>query len=127
MLTFRKNYFVAALILFVVELGIALFVRDQFIRPYMGDFLVVILIYCFIRAFLSIRIWVVAGFTLAFAIFVECLQAINIVELIGLGENQAARVILGTSFDWHDIGVYIGGVVFVLCVELVLRNRAARQ
>ena len=32
--------------LFVVETLIALFVRDAFIRPYMGDVLVVILIYC---------------------------------------------------------------------------------
>ena len=31
--------------LFVVETLIALFVRDAFIRPYMGDVLVVILVY----------------------------------------------------------------------------------
>ena len=39
--------------LFVVETLIALFVRDAFIRPYMGDVLVVILVYCFVRMFIT--------------------------------------------------------------------------
>ena len=32
--TFQKNYFVATVLLFLIEVAIALFVRDKFIRPY---------------------------------------------------------------------------------------------
>ncbi|MFT5385169.1 MAG: hypothetical protein ACI81W_002574, partial [Saprospiraceae bacterium] len=36
--------------LFLIEVGIAVFIQDRIIRPYIGDLLVVILIYCFIRS-----------------------------------------------------------------------------
>ena len=41
----RWFYAICFIGLFIVETLIALFVRDAFIRPYMGDVLVVILIY----------------------------------------------------------------------------------
>ena len=34
---FRLNYFLVFLLLFLVEVCIALFVRDRFVRPYLGD------------------------------------------------------------------------------------------
>ncbi len=43
----RWFYAICFIGLFIVETLIALFVRDAFIRPYMGDVLVVILIYFF--------------------------------------------------------------------------------
>ena len=45
----RIPYAFAALLLFLTEAVIALMVYDDFIRPYMGDALVVILIYCMVR------------------------------------------------------------------------------
>lgn len=35
-----------------MEVLIALYVRDRFIRPYVGDMLVVVLVYSFVRIFL---------------------------------------------------------------------------
>lgn len=49
----RWFYAICFIGLFIVETLIALFVRDAFIRPYMGDVLVVILIYCFARIFIT--------------------------------------------------------------------------
>ena len=49
----RWFYAICFIGLFIVETLIALFVRDAFIRPYMGDILVVILIYCFVRIFIT--------------------------------------------------------------------------
>jgi len=60
MLVFRKTYFVAALLLFAAEVCIALFFHDRFIRPYFGDFLVVILIYCFLKSFWNASMFIVA-------------------------------------------------------------------
>ena len=42
MLRFNKTYFLLTILLFCTEVIIALFVHDNFIRPYFGDVLVVI-------------------------------------------------------------------------------------
>ena len=54
MLAFNSRYLIFAVILFITEVLIAFFVRDNFIRPYVGDYLVVILIYCAAMSFLRI-------------------------------------------------------------------------
>ena len=46
----RWGYALAALVLFAVEVVIALFVRDAFVRPYLGDVLAVMLVYAVLRA-----------------------------------------------------------------------------
>ncbi|WP_366069085.1 DUF2809 domain-containing protein [Flavobacterium sp.] len=51
MLTFNKTYFRLASLIFTVEILIALYVHDKIIRPYFGDVLVIVLIYCFIKSF----------------------------------------------------------------------------
>jgi hypothetical protein len=56
MITFNKNYFGLAILIFIIEVLIALFVSDSFVRPYLGDVLVVILIYCFIKSFLRLSV-----------------------------------------------------------------------
>jgi len=53
--TFNKTYFALAILLFIVEVFIGMYVKDNFIRPYGGDFLVVILLYFLVRAFFSCR------------------------------------------------------------------------
>ena len=78
MLTFKKNYFTAAILLFVVEILIAVFVHDNFVRPYFGDVLVVILIYCFIKSFLKLLVLPAVLLVLIFSFSIEFLQYLNI-------------------------------------------------
>ncbi|MCW5910752.1 MAG: DUF2809 domain-containing protein [Cyclobacteriaceae bacterium] len=54
---FNRNYLVWSLAIFIAEVLIALFVHDSFIRPYVGDVLVVILIYCFVKSFIDLPEW----------------------------------------------------------------------
>lgn len=119
MFTFKKKYFILSIILFVIEVFIGLFVKDKFIRPYIGDFLVVILIYCILRTFINSPYWIVAVSTLAFSLIVETLQYFNIVEILGLENNNFARIIIGTSFSWEDIISYFAGILIVLVVERI--------
>lgn len=42
----RWGYLAASIIVFIIELIIALYVHDRIIRPYIGDMLVVVLVYC---------------------------------------------------------------------------------
>src|SRR4051812_45994432 len=117
MLRFNIRYFICAAMLFFIEVFIALFIHDDIIRPYIGDLLVVILIYCFLRAFLNFSVWTIAITSLLLSYTVEILQYFNIVEKLGLQHSTIARVIIGTSFSWTDILAYTGGVILLLLVE----------
>lgn len=117
MLQFNRNYFLLTILLFFIELCIALFVNDNFIRPYFGDVLVVILIYCFAKTFLNISVKKVAISVLVFAFCIETLQYFLIVEKLHLEDNKIATTVIGTSFAWEDILAYIVGIVLVIIFE----------
>ena len=116
-LKFSPFYAISTLLLFITEVLIALFVHDQFIRPYIGDFLVVILIYCFVKSFLNTPVVPTAIGVLLFAYTVELLQYFHIVEVLGLQHSRAARIIIGSSFEWRDILAYTMGILAVVLVE----------
>ena len=124
MVKFRLFYFIASLILFITEVSIANFFHDGFIRNNFGDFLVVILIYCFIRSFFNFSILSAAIFTLLFSYTVEILQYFKIVEKLGLQNSKILRVIIGTSFEWKDILAYTSGIVVILLIEKLIFNKS---
>ena len=116
-LKFNKNYFLFFLLLLGIEILIALFIHDSFIRPYVGDLLVVVLIYCFIKSFISTPVIKTAIAVLLFACIIEALQYFNIVQKLGLQDSNAARIIIGSSFEWKDMLAYTGGFLLVLVAE----------
>lgn len=117
MLRFRWQYFVLAIILLIKEILIAIFIHDNFIRPYVGDFLVVILIYCLLQSIFKLPVWTAAPLVLIFAYAVEILQCFKIVEKLGFQENRVANILIGTSFEWKDLLMYTLGIGLVLFVE----------
>lgn len=117
MFKFNPYYFALMIILFLIEILIALFVHDQFIRPYIGDFLVVILIYCFVKSFFNTPVLPTALGVLLFAYSVEVLQYFRIVEVLGLQHSRAARIIIGSAFEWQDMLAYTAGIVAVILLE----------
>ena len=119
MLRFQKWYFLIAILLFLVELLIAVFIDDSIIRPYGGDFLVVMLIYCFIRSFLRIPVLKLAFSVLLFSYILEVCQYFRLVKLLGLGQSTVLRVSLGTTFEWVDLLAYTLGILVVIGVEKI--------
>lgn len=117
MLTFNKNYFVFFILIFTIETLIAIYVHDNFVRPYIGDVLVVILIYCFVKSFLKLPVVTTALAVLIFAFIIEFLQFLNIVEKLHLEKSKIARTVIGTSFSWMDILMYVVGIAIVIAVE----------
>jgi hypothetical protein len=120
---FRRHYLVLTSILFIIEILIALFAHDRIVRPYIGDFLVVILIYCFLKSFIDISVSKAAISVLIFSYFVELLQNFNIVNKLGLESSELARIIIGTSFEWIDLIAYTSGIIAVLYVEKIKAGR----
>ncbi|HEY0653634.1 MAG TPA: DUF2809 domain-containing protein [Chryseosolibacter sp.] len=119
MLTFRSRYFCLTVLLFITEVLIALFVRDRFIRPYFGDVLVVILIYCFIMSFMKLPVMPVAIGVLLFAFAIEGLQYLRIVVKLGLQDSPVISTVLGTSFAWNDMLAYFAGFVIIIAAEKI--------
>ena len=119
MLTFRSCYFIIFIVTLLLELYIALFIHDGLVRPYIGDFLVVILMYSFIRSFFNFPVLPICLFVLLFSYLVETLQFFKIVEKLNLQDLKFARVIIGTSFAWADILAYSLGVLCILGIEKI--------
>ncbi|MBI1228012.1 MAG: DUF2809 domain-containing protein [Bacteroidetes bacterium] len=122
MLRFSKTYFALTLFLFVVECLIGVYAHDRFIRPFIGDLLVVILIYCFLQTFFKLPVVSTAIAVLIFSFIIEALQYYNLVEMLGLQDSKLARIIIGTSFSWYDIWAYVGGIAIVLILESVFHK-----
>jgi Protein of unknown function (DUF2809) len=117
MFRFHKTYLLLTLLLLVIEIVIALYVHDAFIRPYMGDALVVILLYCLLKTFFNISTVRAAVAVLLFAFAVEGLQYLHFAEQLGLQKNKLAMVLIGNSFSWIDMMAYVVGIGIVLVVE----------
>lgn len=108
-MVFKKRYLLLALFLLLVEILIALFVRDRFLRPYGGDFLVVIFLYCLGRGLLDKPPAWMAVAVLLFAFLIEFSQYLGLVSWLGLEDNTLARVVLGNKFSWEDLVAYTLG------------------
>lgn len=115
--TFNKTYFALAILLFIIEVFIGIYVKDNFIRPYGGDFLVVILLYFLVKAFFNISVFRAAIYVLMFAFAVEFAQYFKIVEILGLQDSKLARIVIGTSYAFEDLVAYFLGIATVLIGE----------
>jgi hypothetical protein len=117
MINLNRKYAFCTSILFFIEVLIALYVHDNFIRPYIGDLLVVILIYCFCKSFTKLPSKPLAIGVLLFAYTIETLQYFQITKWLGLSHYKLANIIIGTSFSWEDILCYTVGIAIVLFFE----------
>jgi hypothetical protein len=119
-----KWYLLVTICLLCTEIAIAFFVKDKIIRPYIGDLLVVILIYAFVKIWISNRELLVAISVFVFACFIELLQYFHIVEVLGLDGNKVATVIIGSKFNTLDIVMYLMGTIAVIVTEKFLKSGA---
>ena len=124
---FNLYYFYWAAFLFITEVYIAIFINDNLIRPYGGDFLVVILIYAFIRAFFKYSMIQTAVGVLLFSFLIEILQHFKVVEVLGLESYPLARTVIGTSFSWEDFIAYSLGIAATLAAEKFVGPRLKNQ
>lgn len=121
MFRFHKTYFLLASSLFLIEVLIAIFVHDNFFRPYFGDFLVVVLIYCSIKSFIKSDSTSTAIAVLLFSYLIEVLQYLNFIKWIGLTNSGLTGIVLGTSFSWYDIIAYSLGIITIWGMEKALK------
>ena len=114
---FNKWYYLLAVLILLIEVLIAGNMHDALIRPYGGDFLVVIMIYCFVKAFLSTPVFKTACAVLVFAYIVEFSQYFHLVRVIGLGHSKIALLFLGDHFSVYDLLAYTLGILLIIFTE----------
>lgn len=119
----RAAYGIITLFLLMIEVLIALFVHDDFIRPYVGDVLVVVVIYTFIRIWVPEKCRLLPMYVFIFATGIEILQYFEIVKIFGWEDNTFLRVLFGSVFDVKDIVCYAVGCMALGGYEIWLAGR----
>jgi len=111
-----------------VEVCIALFAHDAFIRPYLGDVLVSVLICCLGRTLFPQGVQALPMYVFLFSAAVELGQYFDIVAHLGLADNRFFSVLLGRTFSVADLFCYAAGCLgFFLLDTFVKRRLAARN
>jgi hypothetical protein len=118
---FSKKYAVLSAGLFAVEACIALFIHDSLVRPFIGDMLVVILIFTVCRSVIEANHFLLALCVLIFSFAVEIGQYFNLISILGLRRIRLARIVIGTTYDFHDLLAYGAGVLLI-CLAGSLGN-----
>lgn len=118
----RITYLVAFLLILCTEILIGAFVRDNFVRPYVGDVLVAVLIYCAVRAVFPKGIKLLSIYVFIFALIVELLQLVKIVDLLGIPHKSIIAIMVGTSFSFIDIICYAVGCAIAYLTELIFKK-----
>ena len=107
----RLPYIILLVLIVAAEVWIALTQHGNWLRNHGGDVIVVWAVYCLVQSVLGGRNnhYIVHVGVMIFAFLVEFLQYFHIVDLIGLGDIQFFRVLIGTTFVPGDLLCYAAG------------------
>jgi hypothetical protein len=106
----KMKYLWIVLVVFAAEILIAtVFSRIGFVRSYLGDILVVILLYYFVKIFRDVPPLPLAIGVFAFACIVEVTQYFHLADQLGFERGSLASILLGNSFSWMDLMAYFLG------------------
>lgn len=116
----RLSYAALAGLVFAVEVVIASGRLGRgFVRGSVGDILVIALLYFAFRALPLARgraavLAVVIGFA------VEGLQALHLVDALGLQKGSALAIVIGSTASLGDLVMYVAGGVFAVGLDQLL-------
>ena len=124
----RLPYIIGFLLLLGVEICIGVFYFSKFIRAYLGDVIVVWVIYCLIRSFVPKMTdsYLLALGILVFSFVVEFLQKIHIVDILGIS-NKLLRIIIGNGFAVEDLWCYAAGTLVTMAQIWIFRRIKSRS
>jgi hypothetical protein len=93
------------------------FSRNQFIRGFSGDVIIIFLIYFLIKSFLDFNELKLAIFILIIAFLTEFLQYLKLTAFFELENNKIAQLLLGSVFDPYDLIAYTIGAILVYFID----------
>nr|WP_314493379.1 DUF2809 domain-containing protein [uncultured Chryseobacterium sp.] len=111
---FSLKYLLLTLLIFLVEVLIATVLKDQFfIRAYLGDVIVVMLLYTLVKSFFIINNTKLISGIFIFSCLIEFAQFFKIADKLGFTEGSLMYIIVGNSFSWIDIVCYGAGCLLL--------------
>ena len=116
----RLVYFTIFCGLLALEVFIALFVHDAFIRPYVGDMLVTLLLCSLCRVFVPEGARFLPAAVFLFAACVEIGQYFDVVALLGLADHKFISILLGRTFSWLDLVCYAVGCMAAFGLDQII-------
>lgn len=87
------------------------------VRHYIGDVLVVILIYSGLMSIINFNKKTVILFTLIFAFAIEFSQYFKLADRLEFEQGSVAYIVLGNTFSVADLVCYAVGCLLILLVE----------
>ena len=113
----RKIYALLFAALMLTEILIAAFVKGGFVRSYLGDVFITLLICFFVQALFKKRIKFLPLCVFIFSVIVEVCQYFDLVKLLGLENYRLVSVWFGRSFSFYDIICYAVGCALFFAVD----------
>lgn len=121
----RRIYYIAAFgLLIITEILIGMYATG-WIRNYLGDVLVVVLLYALFRSISPkkpMKWYIVPTCILLFSFMVEFLQLWGFCDRFGI-TNRLLRIIIGTGFSYLDLLSYTIGIVPCYIIEFLTFRR----
>ncbi|MBO7402242.1 MAG: DUF2809 domain-containing protein [Lachnospiraceae bacterium] len=120
----RLVFVITAVLLLITEVLIGVYATG-WVRSYLGDVLVVMLLYTLYRAVIidvPSKWFVLPSLILLIAIDVEFLQLWGICDRLGI-QNRFVRILLGTSFSAVDLVCYAIGCIPCYLAEFFTRKK----
>lgn len=114
----RKIYALLFAALMLTEILIAAFVKGGFVRSYLGDVFITLLICFFVQALFKKRIRFLPLYVFIFSVIVEVCQYFDLVKLLGLENYRLISVWFGRSFSFYDIICYAVGCALFFAVDI---------
>ena len=114
---------IAAAVLLGIEILIGMYAHG-WVRNYLGDVLVVVLLCALVRLVLPDRPaygWKLPAAILIFSFCVEFLQLWGFCDRFGI-TNRLLRIIIGTGYSGIDLLCYALGILPCIAAELILRR-----
>ncbi|REC64412.1 DUF2809 domain-containing protein [Chryseobacterium pennae] len=122
---FSLKYLLASVVIFLIEVLIATKLKDIFfVRAYLGDVIVVMLLYTLVKSFFRVNNEKLIWGILIFSCFVEFAQYFNIAEKLGFREGSLMYIVIGNSFSWIDILCYAAGCLLLYLFVKMTNNKS---
>ncbi|WP_374463177.1 DUF2809 domain-containing protein [Chryseobacterium sp.] len=122
-LQFSLKYFLITIFIFLVEVLIATKLSHIFfVRAYLGDVIVVMLLYTFVKSFVKVNDQKLIFGILIFSFLVESAQYFHMAEKLGFRPGSLMYIVIGNSFSWIDNLCYAIG-----CLILYIYVRTANN
>lgn len=116
---FNLKYLFLTLFIILIEVLIATKLAGIFfVRAYLGDVIVVILLYTLVKSFIRINNEKLIFGVFIFSCLVEFAQYFKVAEKLGFRPGSLMYIIIGNSFSWIDILCYAaGGLILYLFIK----------